>query len=103
MNNYDDPRWYEQHPEHHDVPVQSVQQPSSFTPNVQQPPNSEYSSYPPYPAYPVPGAFQQKIYPQECAWNRRSEEHTSELRSHHDLVCRLLLEKKKKKKKKYNK
>src|SRR5438034_8289924 len=31
-------------------------------------------------------------------WNR-SEEHTSELQSHSDLVCRLLLEKKKKKKK----
>src|SRR5438034_6708373 len=34
-------------------------------------------------------------------WNRRcfrirSEEHTSELQSHSDLVCRLLLEKKKK-------
>src|SRR5437773_9733516 len=27
--------------------------------------------------------------------NNRSEEHTSELQSHHDLVCRLLLEKKK--------
>src|SRR5437667_10307333 len=27
--------------------------------------------------------------------SRRSEEHTSELQSHHDLVCRLLLEKKK--------
>ena len=27
-------------------------------------------------------------------WNPRSEEHTSELQSHHDLVCRLLLEKK---------
>src|SRR5471032_3681143 len=26
---------------------------------------------------------------------RRSEEHTSELQSHHDIVCRLLLEKKK--------
>src|SRR5437773_6650772 len=26
---------------------------------------------------------------------QRSEEHTSELQSHHDLVCRLLLEKKK--------
>src|SRR5438034_7736877 len=34
----------------------------------------------------------------------RSEEHTSELQSHSDLVCRLLLEKKKtKKKKKKNK
>src|SRR5690349_23094369 len=31
---------------------------------------------------------------------RRSEEHTSELQSRRDLVCRLLLEKKKKKKKK---
>src|SRR5215211_3320920 len=29
--------------------------------------------------------------------SRRSEEHTSELQSHSDLVCRLLLEKKKKK------
>src|SRR5438034_3432983 len=32
----------------------------------------------------------------------RSEEHTSELQSHSDLVCRLLLEKKKKKKKNKN-
>src|SRR5438132_8052092 len=32
----------------------------------------------------------------------RSEEHTSELQSHSDLVCRLLLEKKKKKKSKQN-
>src|SRR5215204_7399375 len=32
------------------------------------------------------------------ACRRRSEEHTSELQSHSDLVCRLLLEKKKKKK-----
>src|SRR5438874_9518242 len=31
----------------------------------------------------------------------RSEEHTSELQSRRDLVCRLLLEKKKKKKNKY--
>src|SRR5260221_10352495 len=31
------------------------------------------------------------------AGNGRSEEHTSELQSHSDLVCRLLLEKKKKK------
>src|SRR5437667_2608287 len=30
----------------------------------------------------------------------RSEEHTSELQSHHDLVCRLLLEKKKKRRNK---
>src|SRR5690349_21929836 len=43
---------------------------------------------------------------QECidgvSWSAcdRSEEHTSELQSRRDLVCRLLLEKKKKKKKK---
>src|SRR5437667_3875988 len=30
-----------------------------------------------------------------CQLLLRSEEHTSELQSHHDLVCRLLLEKKK--------
>src|SRR5438132_7493790 len=39
--------------------------------------------------------------------SRRSEEHTSELQSHSDLVCRLLLEKKKRinitKKKQYTK
>src|SRR5947207_10288234 len=37
---------------------------------------------------------------QAVGWQRtfvRSEEHTSELQSHSDLVCRLLLEKKKKK------
>src|SRR5438132_6529616 len=32
---------------------------------------------------------------QECDQPHRSEEHTSELQSHSDLVCRLLLEKKK--------
>src|SRR5438132_8866477 len=32
-------------------------------------------------------------------WPERSEEHTSELQSHSDLVCRLLLEKKKYKQK----
>src|SRR5215204_1265814 len=37
-------------------------------------------------------AFGQPLY------TARSEEHTSELQSHSDLVCRLLLEKKKKKK-----
>src|SRR5438034_2841056 len=30
----------------------------------------------------------------EGSWRYRSEEHTSELQSHSDLVCRLLLEKK---------
>src|SRR5687768_17712189 len=32
---------------------------------------------------------------QRTAWNKRSEEHTSELQSRLHLVCRLLLEKKK--------
>src|SRR5207248_4944591 len=36
------------------------------------------------------------------AVHERSEEHTSELQSPYDLVCRLLLEKKKKKKNNYN-
>src|SRR5207249_5359562 len=35
------------------------------------------------------------------ARHRRSEEHTSELQSRFDLVCRLLLEKKKKKRKRH--
>src|SRR5260221_9632148 len=35
--------------------------------------------------------------PRSDGRKRRSEEHTSELQSHSDLVCRLLLEKKKKK------
>src|SRR5260221_6805055 len=34
-------------------------------------------------------------YVQQCRSHGRSEEHTSELQSHSDLVCRLLLEKKK--------
>src|SRR5438034_8810397 len=39
----------------------------------------------------------------EAATLTRSEEHTSELQSHSDLVCRLLLEKKKKNTNKRNK
>src|SRR5437773_4997768 len=38
----------------------------------------------------------QQIDPVTHVAHMRSEEHTSELQSHHDLVCRLLLEKKKK-------
>src|SRR5436309_6207814 len=41
-----------------------------------------------------------KITPRSTGnWSHRSEEHTSELQSRENLVCRLLLEKKKKKKK----
>src|SRR5438034_5839395 len=43
----------------------------------------------------APGAVARRPIP-EMAGKVRSEEHTSELRSHSDLVCRLLLEKKKK-------
>src|SRR2546421_4686783 len=43
------------------------------------------------------------IAAQEGLANLRSEEHTSELQSRSDLVCRLLLEKKKKKKNKKGK
>src|SRR5207237_9780199 len=39
---------------------------------------------------------------QDALLDQRSEEHTSELQSHLNLVCRLLLEKKKKKKQKQN-
>src|SRR5437773_5469625 len=43
-------------------------------------------------------AAQRRGLPHPPGWTTgRSEEHTSELQSHHDLVCRLLLEKKKKK------
>src|SRR2546421_1025243 len=41
---------------------------------------------------PLVGRFTETPY----KWARRSEEHTSELQSRSDLVCRLLLEKKKK-------
>src|SRR5438034_8477156 len=44
-----------------------------------------------------------KLVPELYQRMKRSEEHTSELRSHSDLVCRLLLEKKKKKKRKEHK
>src|SRR5437773_8895225 len=50
-------------------------------------------SVPSMGTYPVPigAAVRQGI----AQYVMRSEEHTSELQSHHDLVCRLLLEKKK--------
>src|SRR5438034_8894963 len=62
------------------------------------------------PIYPVPGSRRgcrcgrrSAGRPSGCATlvrgSPRSEEHTSELQSHSDLVCRLLLEKKKKEQK----
>src|SRR5437867_7684499 len=69
---------------------------------------------PPYCSVPVTGTpravsaansprgMRQRYSPvlRSIALSVRSEEHTSELQSPYDLVCRLLLEKKKKKKKK---
>src|SRR5438034_4517937 len=53
------------------------------------------------PASPPPGWIEPGLLPPEGILfvggePKRSEEHTSELQSHSDLVCRLLLEKKKK-------
>src|SRR5437667_8363421 len=54
---------------------------------------------PPLPAAPLPGRHGRPRArgdrPPGARHPARSEEHTSELQSHHDLVCRLLLEKKK--------
>src|SRR5260221_9856003 len=59
--------------------------------------------------FPYTTLFRSPVFRQACAdqgmqrgnqqlrLHGRSEEHTSELQSHSDLVCRLLLEKKKKK------
>src|SRR6266853_6137377 len=50
-------------------------------------------------ALPISGSPACWPVPETChRKNRRSEEHTSELQSQSNLVCRLLLEKKKKKK-----
>src|SRR5476649_2616435 len=49
---------------------------------------------------PGPGPASPSTWPTtspSCSTSSRSEEHTSELQSHSDLVCRLLLEKQKKK------
>src|SRR2546427_1893511 len=42
------------------------------------------------------GDFGPALAGKKSPWNKRSEEHTSELQSQSNLVCRLLLEKKKK-------
>src|SRR5260221_9433546 len=52
-----------------------------------------YPGYPTYNAHCIQPPFLQHTFD---SINHRSEEHTSELQSHSDLVCRLLLEKKKK-------
>src|SRR5690606_40755152 len=47
-------------------------------------------------AQPAPSSPAAAFRPRSPGCNRRSEEHTSELQSRENLVCRLLLEKKKK-------
>src|SRR5438034_7173038 len=65
-------------------------------------PRSISSSKPQLVTSPSPAAIgtgeraQSSAYPFKSRPGKRSEEHTSELQSHSDLVCRLLLEKKKK-------
>src|SRR5260370_32048391 len=56
-------------------------------------------SLPPRTARPRSGSAQSPRDSPGVPLPRRSEEHTSELQSHLNLVCRLLLEKKKKQKK----
>src|SRR5260221_9244353 len=84
---------------------------------IRRPPRS--TLFPLHDALPISPAQPKTPYYPDAAWQRRapaeagidaqrlkdavdyrSEEHTSELQSHSDLVCRLLLEKKKKKTKK---
>src|SRR5438874_10018994 len=61
------------------------------------PPGDEPAPGVPVPELPVPGVVPPAGEVRARARpERRSEEHTSELQSRRDLVCRLLLEKKKK-------
>src|SRR5215204_6769854 len=64
---------------------------------IRRPPRSTLFPYTTLFRSPEPGlaAARFRRVGQETGF-RRSEEHTSELQSHSDLVCRLLLEKKKK-------
>src|SRR5438034_3332397 len=61
--------------------------------------SSSFKSMPAQKSLPAPRTVTTRTAASRSAWSSRvrSEEHTSELQSHSDLVCRLLLEKKKKK------
>src|SRR2546421_2445751 len=65
--------------------------PSRFQPPQQHPAPPK----PPDPAPPLPAARPQEARHRPGPVVSRSEEHTSELQSRSDIVCRLLLEKKK--------
>src|SRR5437773_8350144 len=66
---------------------------------MRRPPRSTLFPYTTlFRSYLAAAALQSRIYAGsylQVFGQQRSEEHTSELQSHHDLVCRLLLEKKK--------
>src|SRR5438034_8059438 len=70
---------------------------------IRRPPRSTLFPYTTlFRSFLVATAFKRRFQPDPHDFQRqifgRSEEHTSELQSHSDLVCRLLLEKKKKEK-----
>src|SRR5438034_4930067 len=74
--------------------VASLPSDSASVPGAAYTPRCEWSSISPGVTYlPVPSTTTASLGASTFA---RSEEHTSELQSHSDLVCRLLLEKKKK-------
>src|SRR5215471_17629698 len=62
---------------------------------IRRPPRSTLFPYTTLFRSPQPPIRRSARWP-ALPWARRSEEHTSELQSRRDLVCRLLLEKKKK-------
>src|SRR5476649_3049642 len=65
---------------------------------IRRPPRSTLFPYTTlFRSVPGGGAAGRPVRPCRRGAGDRSEEHTSELQSHSDLVCRLLLEKKKKK------
>src|SRR6476661_4578629 len=65
---------------------------------IRRPPRSTLFPYTTLFRSPSPTSHRGCTRPNRTRWRRRSEEHTSELQSHLNIVCRLLLEKKKKKK-----
>src|SRR2546430_8752717 len=62
---------------------------------VPKPPGAPRRSLPPPSRLPPGPRVAQSTAPVRARTGRRSEEHTSELQSQSNLVCRLLLEKKK--------
>src|SRR5260221_9930740 len=68
---------------------------------IRRPPRSTLFPYTTLFRSPVrlPGDLHPRLPEPDLGAQGRSEEHTSELQSHSDLVCRLLLEKKKKRRK----